>query len=294
MTSWGDLECLLVIARAGSLAAAARELGVEHSTMARRLNALEASLGARMFTRGPDGLRPTPACDAIVPALEAMAAQAEGIARVIGAQDGRVEGTVRVTTTESQSAYFVRNLPTLRERHPNLVVEIIGDNRNLDLLRGEAEVAIRMFAVTEPDLVARKLGQLALALYGSAAYIARKGKPASATDLRGHDLVSNDRTWSWPGAKWVDANGTGATVVFRGNSITAIANAVAAGMGIAALPCFLAADDARLVPVTREPIGLYDRWLATHRDLANVPRVRAVLDYFVEIVTRDRGYWLGE
>jgi DNA-binding transcriptional LysR family regulator len=291
---WGDLAYLLVVARAGSLAAAARELGVEHSTVGRRLGAVEAALGARMFTRGPDGLRPTPACTAILPALEEMAAQASSIARQVSAQDARAEGTVRVTTTESQSAYFVRSLPALRERHPSLTVEIIGDNRRLDLLKGEAEIAIRMFSIDEPDLVIRKLGQLGLGLYASPSYVERKGKPPSAIDLRGHDLVTSDRTWTWPGSVWLDKHAEGATVAFRGNNITALGNAAAAGMGIAVLPCFLAADEPRLVRVASDRIAMFDRWAVTHRDLTSVARVRAVIDYFAEIVQRDEAFWLGD
>jgi DNA-binding transcriptional LysR family regulator len=292
---WNDLRYLLAISQAGSLAGAARDLGVEHTTVGRRLTALETALGARLFTRGPDGLVPTAAAEQVLPLARQMAAQAESIAQGVAGGDGRVEGTVRLTTSEALSGYFVKLSVVLRERYPNLMVEILSGNRVYDLGRGEADLAIRIAETSDADLLSRKVAVAGWSLYAAPSYVERMGIPAAPEALRGHDVIGYDKTMGLvPGALWLQEHGEGAQVVQRGNSIIAALNACLLGLGIAVLPCFFADAEPTLRRLTPRVVGDRPVYLVVHKDLARVGRVRAVMDFLVETFTRDARRWSGE
>jgi DNA-binding transcriptional LysR family regulator len=294
VVDWNDLRYLLAIARTGTLAGAARDLGVEHTTVGRRLNALESALGTRLFTRGPDGFTPTHAARDILPLAEEIAARVESIERRAG-DDARVEGTVRLTTSEALGGYLVKQLVTLRERHPALLVEILSGNRAFDLMRGEADLAVRIRPTTEPDLLTRKIAVAGWALYGTPAYVARRGAPASAEDLRGHDVVTFDESMgAIPGALWLQKHGEGTSCVMRANSIVAAFNAVILGLGVSVLPCFMSDPEPALRRLAPQVLGGRDIFLVAHPDVARVARVRAVMDFVVESFERDAALWSGE
>jgi DNA-binding transcriptional LysR family regulator len=294
VADWNDFRYFLAIARAGSLAGAARELGVEHTTVGRRLSALEAELGARLFLRGPDGLVATDTGRGILPLAEQIAALFEAIDRRVSGGDDRIEGTVRFSVSEALSHYFVNHFAALRERHPGLVVQIFSSNHASDLMRGEADLAVRARDVTEPDLLARKVACAGWSLYAAPDYLARKGTPPSAEDLRGHDVVGfDDSLGNTPGGVWLEAHAEGTNVVMRGNSIIAALNAAICGMGITAIPCFLAVGEPRLRRLTPRVLGGRDISLVVHPDLARVARVRAVMDFVVELFDRDAVLWSG-
>ena len=291
---WNDLRYLLAIARTGTLAGAARELGVEHTTVGRRLSALESALGVKLFTRGPDGFTPTRAAREAIPLAEEIAARVESIQRRVSGEDSRIEGTVRLTVSEALSGYLVKALSTLRERYTGLMVEILSGNRSFDLLRGEADLAVRVSYTVEPELVVRKIAVAGWTAYASPAYLERRGAPASPEDLRGHDVVGYDQSLSAvPGAIWLQKHGEGANVVLRGNSIVGALNAAVLGMGVAVLPCFLAAAEPALRRLTPQVLGARDVFLVVHPDLARVARVRAVMDFLVETFERDAPVWSG-
>ena len=291
---WNDLRYLLAIARAGTLAGAARELGVEHTTVGRRLTALETALGARLFVRSQDGFTPTQAGQAILPIAAEVAARAETIARQVSGEDARIEGTVRLTTSEALSGYFVRQLGVLRQRHPNLVVEILSGNRAFDLLRGEADLAVRVRPDTEPGLIARKVGQAGWSLYAAPAYLQRRGTPTGPDALEGHDVIGYDKSLqAVPGAEWLKEHAGGSNVVLRANSIVSAVNATLVGMGLGVLPCFLADGEPALQRLTPTVLGARDVFLVVHPDFTKVARVRAVMDFVIEVLARDERRWAG-
>jgi DNA-binding transcriptional LysR family regulator len=198
-----------------------------------------------------------------------------------------------LTIPEAAAGYFMRRLDELRERHPELLIVILSDNRALDLRRGEADVAVRLRGVTDPDLVIRRAGTAGWSLYASAEYIARKGPMASATDFRGHDVLAFESSLSEiEGSQWLRAHGADAKIVLRGNSVAAVASAALAGLGLAPLPCFVA-EDCGLVRLRPELIGAREIIIAVHPDLTRVARVRAVMDYLVELFERDAALWSG-
>ena len=291
---WNDFRYFLAIARSGSLAGAARELGVEHTTVGRRLTALETELGARLFLRGPDGLVATEAGRGILPLAQEIETRFEAIDRRVSGSDDRIEGTVRFSISEATSGYFVKNFAALRERHPGLLVQISSGNHASDLMRGEADLAVRAREVTEPDLLARKVTCAGWSLYAAPEYVARKGIPPTPEDLRGHDVIGfDDSLRHTPGGRWLDAHAEGTNVVMRGNSIVSAINAAICGMGIGAVPCFLAEGEPLLRRLTPRVLGGRDIFLVVHPDLARVARVRAVMDFVVDLFARDTALWSG-
>ena len=182
---WDDLRYFLAVYRAGSTSGAARALSVQHTTVGRRLTALEETLGTNLFTRTPTGLVPTAAADGILPLAEEAERNLRAIERGAG-NDQKLEGVVRMTTSEAFTGYFVRRLTKLRAEHPGLVVEILSGNRVFDLARGEADLAVRIAPTTQQDLICRCVGHATWGLYASEDYVARHGVLAAPEDLRGH------------------------------------------------------------------------------------------------------------
>jgi DNA-binding transcriptional LysR family regulator len=293
--NWNDLLYFLAIVRAGTLVGAGRELGVEHTTVARRLAALETALGTKLFLRGPEGFTLTDAGREILPSAEAIARHIEEIAHKISGLDARVEGTVRLTTSEAIERYMVEALSRLRERHPALLVEILTDNRALDIRRGEADLAVRFVDVDDVELIVRKLGIAGWSLYASERYIERKGLLESPDNLTGHDLIGYAPNLAKAaGARWLEAHASGAHFALRANSISAAVDAALVGFGLVALPCFVAHEEHRLKRLTPKVVGARDILLVVHPELARVARVRATMDFLVELFTRDAAIFAGE
>jgi DNA-binding transcriptional LysR family regulator len=291
---WNDLRYFLAVARAGTLAGAARELGVEHTTVGRRISALESALGVRLFSRGPEGLSLTAAGKDVVPRAEGIAAHVDAIERLVTGTDQRAEGRVRLTIPDALNAYMMQALAQLRELHPALIVEVLCDNRDLDLRRGEADLAIRLRDTRDPELIGRRIGGGAWGLYASRSYLARKGGLTSAEALQGHDVIGFDASLAGvPGAVWLGAHAQGANVVLRGNSVAAVFDAALVGLGVAALPCFMADRAPELRRLTPGTIGSRDIMLVVHPDLARVARVRATMDFLIDLFARDAELWSG-
>jgi DNA-binding transcriptional LysR family regulator len=286
---WDDLRHFLAAYRNGSLARAARELGCEYTTVGRRVAALEAALGTALFVRTPEGLKPTDAAGDLMPLAEQIEEATHAIARRAAGRDERIDGVVRLTCAEGFSTYIVDQLADLRARHPDLVVDIIADLRLLDLVRGEADIALRLSPTDQRDLITRTLAPMPWRMFASEAYVARRGVPSLVTDLRGHEVVGYDDVLAHvPGARWLAEHLDGATVVLRGNNAHAVRDAAAAGLGVAVLPHFFAAREPRLRPVADDILGSRTLTLVVHPALTQVARVRAVIDFLVEAVTRDR------
>jgi DNA-binding transcriptional LysR family regulator len=282
---WNDFRYFLAIRRAGTLAGAARDLKVQHSTVGRRLDALEDALGARLFLRTPGGFVPTAAGAAVLPLIEEAERSLVAAGRLARSGDDRIEGVVRLTTSESFSGLLVRRLAELRDLHPQLIVEVLAGNRSLDLSRGEADLAVRIAATTQPDLICRRIGEAGWSMYAAAGYLARRGAPASPRDLAGHEVIAFDESMAnVPGAIWLDRHGAGARVVIRGNSILAVLNAAIVGMGLAVIPCFMGDGETTLTRVTPEVLGTREIWLVSHPDAARSARVRCVIDFVAAVI----------
>jgi len=271
-----------MVVREGSLSAAARALGVAQPTLGRHVDALEAALGMRLFQRSLDGLVPTDAALRLAPAAEAMAAAAEAALRAVSAAPEQESGTVRITASEVVGGEVLPAiLADLRERHPRIVIELVLTNRNEDLLRGAADIAVRMMRPTQEALVARRVGRIDIGLYAHRLYLKRHGTPRSLADAPRHSLVGFDRDpiaarllerWGVPLTR--DAFG------LRTDNDLAQLNAVRAGAGIGAMQVGLARRDRNLVAVLQKELTLpLEMWLVMHRDLRTSRRMGLVFDH---------------
>jgi DNA-binding transcriptional LysR family regulator len=284
---WDDVRVLLALLRARNLNEAGTRLGVDRSTISRRLGALEKNLGARLFTRTREGLRPTAAVERLRPHAERMELEAAALAHAAVATEP-VSGVVRVATTEALGAFLVaEGLLGVREQHPELVVEILGGNRPVDLARGEADLAVRVTPLREASLKVRCVARLGIGLFASPAYVRARGLPRSVAALRGHDvLLPSGELSQMPEAKWLAAR-PGVRVAFRTSSMPALVAAAVAGFGLA--PLTLPWGDREpgleralvLEEIPRRPV-----WIATHAESAVRPAVRVVGDRLASIFAR--------
>jgi DNA-binding transcriptional LysR family regulator len=276
MPSWDDLRIFLAVRRAATLAGAARALGVDQTTVSRRLTALERDLGAKLFHRVKSGVIPTEAGERILADAEGMEAAALAAERKLSGEDARLSGALRVTSSESFATRLIAPaLPSFHRLHPAIVVELHVTIHTLNLSRREADVALRTTPPAQPNLVARKVGELGFALYGGAAAVERRGR---ARDVEADDLLGfGDELAGLAEARWLAGSGA-RRIVARSNSLTALAALAAAGIGLAVLPCILgdgAAGLRRAGPV----LGSRTLWLVAHREMISNARVRAMLDH---------------
>lgn len=286
---WGDLQVFLAVHRTGTHAGAARALRVAPTTIGRRLAALEDALGARLFARTPDGLAPMPSARALLPRAERVEAEIQGASRELTGADVRPTGTVRVTCGDGFGAFVLGPaLPEFLAGHPGLSVEVIPSVRVLDLARGEADVALRLFRPREKSLVARRIGTERYVLYTSPSYLARRGTPRGARDLATHDLVLYDRDLDrMPSQAWLLRIASGARVAVRASTTTTLHAACAAGAGIALFPTSYVRNDPRFVNVLpRLEAPASEMWLVTHADLRTSARVSAAAHFVEELVRR--------
>lgn len=276
---WDDLRYVLAVGRHGTLSAAARHLGVNHSTVFRRIGLIEERLGARLFERHRDGYTPTPAGEEAVALAERLEDQVDGLERRLAGRDTRPSGTVRVTTTDTLLAKALAPLlAAFRPAYPDIEIELVVENRFLSLSRRDADVAIRPTTAPPETLIGRRVCAIATAIYGSANYLA--DAPPSG-DLAAHAWIAPDDSLAHlASARWLRRTLPGVHPVLRANTLLGMLAAAEAGLGLAALPCFLGDATAELRRV-RPPLDelVSGLWLLTHRDLRRVARVRAFMDF---------------
>lgn len=287
MLSSDDLRLFLAMMREGNMLAAARRTGVDHSTVARRLNAMEAMLDARLFDRSPRGVTPTPAAFALLGHAERIESELLAAAASVAGRDREVDGTVRLTTPEAFAAHLVApHVAALRARHPRLMLELASESRSTSLSKREADIAVMLKPPPRGRLVARKLTDYRLGLYGARDYLEATGMPESRADLSQHPFVSYiEELAGFPEMIALDQILSGARIAFRASSSAAQHAAVAAGMGLGVLHVFAARDDSRLVRLLPDQVEIWrSYWLVMHADLQRLPRVRATVDFLDEAV----------
>lgn len=285
--AWDDLRTVLAVARAGSLTGAARQLGVNHSTVFRRLGALEKELGTRLFERAASGYSPTAAGEDLRRVAERIEDEIAGLDRRLAGRDQTLSGLLRLTAPDDvMERLVIAPLARFRQRHPDIRLEAAIDNRNLNLTKREADIAIRPTKRPPESLVGRRIGPLAVAVY------------APADDSGGDDLpwiAWEEGTGPASDARWLARQGPEETVVYRSNSLLNQLTACRLGLGRALLPCFLGDTAEGLCRLT-PPLGELetDLWLLTHRDLRRTARVRALMDWLFEDLKDARALLAGE
>lgn len=278
---WNDLRYLLAAAQAGTLAGAARSLGVKHSTVGRRLTALERALGAAVVMRSERGLLLTPLGHTLVPYAQAV----ERAVADLQSQAAARASLVRVGVPTGLFKFLTPHLARFRRAHPEISLEFLSSSEPVDLTKGEAELALRVGPIADQRLIARKVGQFGWSLYASAAYLAHHRAPKDARDLAGHDVLGfQPRLAAVPGAKWIAEHGAGASIVLVNREIAEMAEAAAAGLGIAALPCIVGDSEPGLQRLTPEVIGRNEVSIVYRREVALAKSVRVVARFVHDVM----------
>ncbi len=285
--NWDDLRVFLTLAREGTLTTAAKALGVSHPTVARRVQALEKQIGARLFERLPDRFVPTQAGEGLLADTEAMEKAAHSIHRRSAGLSDTVSGTVRLSAEEATAALIARYSAHLRSKLPQIEFEVISSHTLANLSRREADLLIREQVPEMGGIVARKLGRVAFAIYAARDFPVKRSTPAALAVLPW--VGFDDDHIRMSGQSWLLDFRGGRRPEVRGNNWLVLHEATRTGAGLAVLPCHLGDPD----PMLRRIGGIIsdvfaDQWLLVHRDLRALPRVRAVMDAVIDLFQRER------
>lgn len=282
---WALYRSFLAAVRHGSLSGAAAALRLTQPTLGRHIDGLEASLGTSLFTRSRMGLTPSDAALSLVPHAEAMEAAVAAFTRTASGEAQEARGTVRLTSSEIMGAEVLPPLiARFRDQHPHIDIELSLDDRQQDLLRRDADIALRMVRPLQTALVARKVGTSAVKLYAHRDYLRRHTPPETLGDLIQHTIIgydANPRIFELLEADGVTIPRKMFSI--RTDSELAQLALLRAGAGIGGVQVGIAQCDANLIPVLHAQIGFeMEMWLAYHEDLKSSLRVRLLSDYLAE------------
>lgn len=292
--SVADLPLILALSRQRTLAGAAEQLGIDLSTVFRRLNALERRLQVRLFDRSPRGYSLTPAGERAAAAAERVETEMLALDREITGRDQELSGVLRVTASETLSYAVMPGLfATFQQAHPRIQLVLSIDNRLLDLSRREADVALRVRRPADPTLFGRRLTWIGWAFYGLAdtPALRREGK---SFHFSRHAVIGWDEPATIIASEWVGRQVPTERITYRCNSLVNQLMGVKAGLGIALLPCYLAeAEPAvrRISPVLQDLRS--ELWIVTHQDLRHTARIRAFLDVIGDAIAAQRRRFEG-
>lgn len=290
--AWELYRSFLGVLKEGSLSGAARALDVAQPTIGRHIAALEKALGLALFTRSQAGLLPTDAAIALRPHAEAMAATAAALERAAASEGAGVRGVVRVTASEMIGVEVLPAIVAdLREKYPDLKMELQLTNKVQDLLHREADIAVRMTQPKHAQLIARPVGRIELGLFASQEYVKRHGVPASMEALAKHTLIGYDEVTPFIRAASKKLPGfERETFSVRTDSDVAQLALVRAGAGIGICQVPLARRGDALVRILPERFSfLLDTWITMHEDLRNSPRCRVAFDALVDGLRQHTG-----
>lgn len=286
MFDWTDLRYFLAVARHRGTHAAARALKVNQSTVQRRLAELERRIGQKLVTRQPTGYRLTELGEEMLPYAERVEQAVQGFEQHLEAAGREAVGVIRMTCPEPLVYRITQSslLERFHARHPGLRVEFVMSDKYLDLMKGDADVALRSGDTEDGELIGRKIADSIWAVYASRKYIERHGRPDRIEDLDQHALIGFDETMAKHRvATWLQQVAPNARIVARNNSVLGLVYAVKSGVGIAPLPTALGDDEEDLVRVLGPIPELARIWrLLTPPELRRTPRIAAFFDFIVE------------
>jgi DNA-binding transcriptional LysR family regulator len=290
---WDDLRYVLAVANAGSLASAARALGVNHTTVLRRVSAFEQRLGLRLFERLPTGYVLTAGGEELIAAARHIDDTVTTLERKLAGQDLRLSGTIRITTTDTlMGSVLPEILAEFRTAHPGIQIEVAVSNLMFNLSKRDADVAIRPAKDPPDTLVGRRVAKIAFAIYGSREYVAKRRR---IDDLAAERWVAPDDSLAGTAvANWMRAQLPTSDITLRADSLVALRQAAQAGLGLAALPCYLGDTSPDLVCV-HPPIAAMETalWILTHEDLRHTARIRAFTEAAAAAFGRRRSLFEG-
>lgn len=294
--NWDDISLFLALARHKSLSQTARVLALTHSTVGRRIKALEAALETKLFERTVNGFLLTDAGEVLLCEAEGIEAHVSKISTAFNGEETQVGGTIRVATMEALgSLYLAPRFVQLYKRHPSVRVELVTASHWINLSKREADVLISFPRPLGHRIESEKIGEFALFLYASPEYLEEFGTPGELDDLKNHRFIDYiDELVVISAVRWLSDVQRRQETVFRSTSLVAQYHAAVGGMGVAMLPTFIAASDPRLVQILPEQISvLRDFWLSVHKDIEHIPRVRLVLDFLKNLIQENADFMIG-
>ncbi len=290
MLDWNDLKYFLCVADEGSTLAAGRALRVSQTTVARRIAALEAALGLQLFEKRQAGYTLTPAGEELLERARLVGQAASGFGEASAAIARETSGTVRITTQEIFAVTLLAPmLRELHERHPEILIELDDSQDFRELGEGEADIALRSaYGDLGAGVVGRRLGQDDWTLYCSRDYAAQHGVPTTRAQLKKHAFIGGGGPKLWRAySAWLHDLGLDDRIIMHHASAMGMMSAIRSGLGIAVLPCIIADADPDLIQCVPPKQG-HGRmmWLVTHERVRHTPRVRAVIDFLYERLSR--------
>jgi len=287
---WRALQDVVAVAETGSLSAAARRLNVSQPTVGRRIEQLEEQLGTLLFNRTARGLILTKVGEGILNHAKQMEEGALAIERIATGANQELQGNVRISLIEDLGINWLpKKLSEFHAQFPQLTIEVNIDNRNVNLLRREADIAIRLARPEQQDLICRKAGMLHFGLYASQTYLDEHGVPEKRADLKEHFHVGFDEVMArGPNIKKLESLFIQEHIRHRSNSHMEMMEVTRAGLGCAALCCFIADTHPDLQRVLSNKFD-YAReiWLVTHTEINSSARIRAVFDFLGKVLEED-------
>src|SRR3954452_14565671 len=293
---WDDFRFVLAIVRGGSVSAAAKQLGVDHATVIRRVDRLERHLSAKLFDRRKTGYLLTEAGQRVADSAEALESTIVANQEAVGGSRAHLTGTVRIGAPDGFGSHFLASrLVQFGERYPDLDLQLVATARLFSLSKREADIAISLTMPKEGRVVGRKLLDYRLGLYAAPAYLDRFPKITSREVLPQHRFVGYiEELLFTPELDYLPQVSPKISARLRSANLIAQLNATLAGFGIAVLPHFMAADYPQLLAVLAEEVSITRTfWMLMHADSKDLARIRAVADYISEIVERERALFAG-
>jgi DNA-binding transcriptional LysR family regulator len=288
--NWDDLRFFLRAADTCTLAASARALGVEHTTIGRRISALERSLGAPLVVRGPKGLKLTVLGERLLPLVQEVERTVQAVGEMAVCERQRV----RVAMPSGFASLFTERLPALYREHPGFTLETVSGSRPVDVKRGEVDLAIRLMAESDDSLIARPLGEVCWSLYASRAYLETRPVPEDPACLTGHDFIAfGSDIATLPASRWSEARAEHANVVMRANEVVTAVEAATAGLGVALLPCFLADSAPVLLRLTPEVLLRQPVSLLYSRETRHAEAVKVSIRFIIDVMKMNAARFAG-
>ena len=289
---WDDLQFVFAVAEAGSLAGAARALGVNHTTVLRRVSAFEAQNGVTLFERDARGYRLTPESHHLLSAMRSIGKTVESLERSMVGQGASIDGPVRLTSTDSMfHSVLMPHVRSFRERFPGVALELMVTNTRLNYAQLEADVTVRPAKTLPSDLAGERICPLTFRVYGAPGYLARN----PSKDPKLHDWLGVHRCLvGTPIGEWQQGALSPETIVLRSDSFVALADAAAMGLGLAMLPSYLGDITEALTRAEAFPDTVTTNlWIAAHPDLIETPRVRVCVEHFGEALRSEAAFLSG-
>jgi molybdate transport repressor ModE-like protein len=287
--SWDEFRLVRAIAESGSLGGAGELLGLNHSTVFRRLNTIESVLGSRLFERSRGGYIATPAGEEMIALAERMFEDITDFERRVAGRDVKPTGELRVTTNDSLVAHLLTPMfGAFCQAYPEIKLDVMIENRALNLSKRDADIAIRATAEPTETLVGRRIAAISWCIFAR-----RGGKIACVDDankLQGQTWIGFGDALSGMGpARWLQRSVPSSKIFYKLNTVLGLSHAVEAGIGIGFLPCFIGDQSPHLERILSKPITFDSSlWVLTHPDLRNAARVRVFIDFISKELSKKK------